>query len=89
VPEILVAVSFLSTRIQNATDSDWSKLIRILKYLNNDLLDRYSSIKGHESISNKLLITFETSGNNIIVLFCTFDGILVLNLIVAETSSAL
>ena len=29
VPEILFAVSFLSTRILNATESDWSKLIRI------------------------------------------------------------
>ena len=33
-PDILTAVSFLSTRIQAPTDEDWVKLLRVLKYLN-------------------------------------------------------
>ena len=36
VPEILVAISYLSTRVQSANESDWQKLERVLKYLNND-----------------------------------------------------
>jgi hypothetical protein len=33
-PDILTAIAFLSTRVQSATDEDWSKLDRVLKYLN-------------------------------------------------------
>lgn len=36
-PEILCAVSFLSTRVQTATENDMEKLERICKYLNNDI----------------------------------------------------
>jgi hypothetical protein len=36
VPEILCAVSYLSTRVQNANENDWEKLDRVLKYLNNE-----------------------------------------------------
>jgi len=32
-PDILTAVSFLSTRIQSPSDEDWAKLSRVLKYL--------------------------------------------------------
>jgi len=35
-PDILQAVIFLSTRVQNPTDDDWSKLDRCLKYLNSE-----------------------------------------------------
>jgi len=35
-PEILCTVSFLSTRVQTATENDMEKLERICKYLNND-----------------------------------------------------
>jgi hypothetical protein len=33
-PDILTAIAFLSTRIQVATVEDWSKLERVLKYIN-------------------------------------------------------
>ena len=33
-PEILCPVVFLSTRVQHADQDDWSKLIRVMKYLN-------------------------------------------------------
>ena len=33
-PDILTAIAFLSTRIQAATVEDWSKLERVLKYIN-------------------------------------------------------
>jgi hypothetical protein len=33
-PDILTAISFLSTRVQCATAEDWKKLNRVLKYLN-------------------------------------------------------
>ena len=36
-PGILCAVSFLSTRVQTATENDMEKLERICKYLNNDI----------------------------------------------------
>src|SRR5437870_2998801 len=32
-PDILAAVSFLTTRCQVSTDQDWNKLLRIAKYL--------------------------------------------------------
>ena len=35
-PDILTAVSFLSTRVQNPTENDWKRLQRILQYLNGD-----------------------------------------------------
>mmetsp|Transcript_3447 Transcript_3447/g.7174 ORF Transcript_3447/g.7174 Transcript_3447/m.7174 type:complete len:212 (+) Transcript_3447:32-667(+) len=34
-PDILTAISFLTTRTQCATIDDWSKLERVLRYLNN------------------------------------------------------
>jgi hypothetical protein len=34
-PEILVAIAYLSTRVQCANENDWEKLERVLKYLNN------------------------------------------------------
>ena len=34
-PDILTAVSFLSTRIQAPTDEDWVKLLCVLRYLNS------------------------------------------------------
>ena len=33
-PDTLTAVAFLSTRVQAPTDQDWSKLMRMLKYIN-------------------------------------------------------
>ena len=33
-PDLLTAVSFLSTRVQHPTEQDWHKLDRVLKYLN-------------------------------------------------------
>lgn len=36
-PDILTAVSFLTTRIQYPTDEDWCKLLRVLRYLNSTL----------------------------------------------------
>ena len=35
-PDILTTVSFLSTRVTKATESDWKRLDRLLKYLNYD-----------------------------------------------------
>ena len=35
VPEILLAVSFLSTRVKSASEQDWKKLNRVLMYMNN------------------------------------------------------
>lgn len=32
-PDILLAVTFLTTRVLNATQDDWTKLIRVLRYL--------------------------------------------------------
>jgi hypothetical protein len=32
-PDILLAVTFLTTRVLNATQDDWAKLIRVLRYL--------------------------------------------------------
>ena len=33
-PDILLAVSFLSTRVTKSTQEDWEKLARVLKYIN-------------------------------------------------------
>jgi len=33
-PDILTAIAFLSTRVQEPTEEDWSKLDRVLKYIN-------------------------------------------------------
>jgi hypothetical protein len=33
-PEILTAISFLSTRVQKPDEDDWRKLLRVLRYLN-------------------------------------------------------
>jgi len=33
-PDVLLAVNFLTTRVQKPTEQDWKKLIRVLKYLN-------------------------------------------------------
>jgi hypothetical protein len=33
-PVILLPISFLSTRVQTPDEDDWSKLLRVLKYLN-------------------------------------------------------
>lgn len=35
-PEILVAVSFLTTRVQQPDEDDWAKLIRLYKYLSGE-----------------------------------------------------
>ena len=34
-PDILVGISYLSTRVLNSNEADWKKLVRILSYLNN------------------------------------------------------
>jgi hypothetical protein len=39
MPEILCAVSFLSTRVQCANMTDWLKFIRVCKFLNNKDLE--------------------------------------------------
>ena len=35
-PDILTAVSFLATRVTKATEDDWTRLMRVLKYLKGD-----------------------------------------------------
>lgn len=47
-PDILVAVSFLTTRVQAPTQEDENKLMRVLKYLNGtrELVLRLSSVEG-------------------------------------------
>jgi hypothetical protein len=36
-PDILLAVSFMMTRVKEPDMDDWHKLIRVLSYLNNSL----------------------------------------------------
>ena len=39
-PDILPAIAFLCTRVENPTDEDWAKLIRLLKHINGTSKER-------------------------------------------------
>jgi hypothetical protein len=36
-PDILLAVSFMTTRVKDLDMDDWHKLVRVFSYLNNSL----------------------------------------------------
>ena len=53
-PEILCAVSYLSTRVQSANVNDMEKLERVCKYLNNDI--KFEIRFGNDAITNSISI---------------------------------
>jgi hypothetical protein len=55
-PDILVACSFMASRVQCATEADWKKLDRVLKYLNGCQDGRIVLGQGGEEIELKAFI---------------------------------
>jgi len=54
-PDLLTAISFLTTRVLYPTDQDWKKLERVIKYLNGTR-DLCLSIKAHKPLEIKAYI---------------------------------
>jgi len=61
-PDILTAVSFLATRVQNPTEDDWLKLFRVLKYLNGT--SNLSLFLGCTDIKSMLVFIDAAFGNH-------------------------